>query len=170
MVKVTDPDHKKTPNKPDNSPDDRLGLPTPVMVYKDDREDKLEKVKTWNKLDESGITMTHDTVVCPSADEDGLSAIYVNMDSKALLKHCSSLKTAEAIEIAKKRYFSAVYFHTLFLYVITKNRKYFLRQEEQDSGDKSVELVDYISDLFTNAYAEFLLNFDTQELINTLEA
>jgi len=170
MVKVTDPENKKPSNDPGDTPDDRLGLPEPVMVYKEPREDGPEKVMTWEKLDENGIDMSHETVVHPLADEDGLSAVYINMDSTALLNYRSGLRTAEAISVAEKRYFSAVYFHTLFLFAITKNRKYSLHREVNDAKDESVELTEYISDLFTNAYAQFLLSFDTQELISALEA
>ena len=92
------------------------------------------------------------------------------MDSTALLTYRSGLKTEEAISVAEKRYFSAVYFHTLFLFAITKNRRYSLHQEINDADDVSIEITDYISDLFTNSYAQFLLNFDTQELISALES
>ena len=170
MVKVTDPENKKPSNKPGETPDDRLGLPEPVMVYREPREDGPAKVMTWEKLDENGIDMSHETVVHPLADEDGLSAVYINMDSTALLNYRSGLKTAEAISVAEKRYFSAVYFHTLFLFAITKNRKYSLHREANDAVEEPVELTEYISDLFTNAYAQFLLSFDTHELISALEA
>jgi len=72
--------------------------------------------------------------------------------------------------VAEKRYFSAVYFHTLFLFAITKNRKYSMQRESNDTDDVSVDITEYISDLFTNSYAQFLLSFDTQELISALEA
>ncbi len=170
MVKITDPENKKPSKNPGDTPDDRLGLPEPVMVYKELREDGSEKVMTWEKLDENGIDMSHETVVHPLADEDGLSAVYINMDSTALLNYRSHLKTEEAISVAEKRYFSAVYFHTLFLFAITKNRKYLLHREANDAEDEPVELTEYISDLFTNAYAQFLLSFDTQELISALES
>lgn len=169
MVKVTDPENKKPSDDPGDSPDDRLGLPEPVMVYKEPREGGAN-VMTWEKLDESGIDMSHETVVHPLADENGLSAVYVNMDSTALLSYRSGLKTAEAIMVAEKRYFSAVYFHTLFLFAITRNRKYLIQREAEDTDSVSVEITEYISDLFTNAYAQFLLSFDTQELISALES
>lgn len=170
MVKVTDPEKKQPSNKPGDVPDDRLGLPEPVMVYKQPGEEETGKVVTWDQLDASGIDMSHETVVHPYADEEGLNKVYVNMDSSTLLNYRSDLKTPEAISVAEKRYFSAVYFHTLFLYAITKNRKYTLHQEASDDGKRSIEVTEYISDLFTNAYAQFLLSFDTQELISALEA
>lgn len=170
MVKVTDPENKKPSSDPGDTPDDRLGLPEPVMVYKEPRQDGPSNVMTWEKLDENGIDMSHETVVHPFADETGLSAVYVNMDSSALLNYRSGLRTPEAITVAEKRYFSAVYFHTLFLFAITRNRNYVIQREMEDTNGVSVEITEYISDLFTNAYAQFLLSFDTQELINALEA
>ena len=50
------------------------------------------------------------------------------------------------------------------------NRKYLIQREAEDTDSVSVEITEYISDLFTNAYAQFLLSFDTQELISALEA
>jgi len=170
MVKITDPENRRPSKDPGDTPDDRLGLPEPVMVYKQARDGLSGKVMTWEKLDQSGIDMSHETVVHPLADEDGLGSVYINMDSTALLNYRSGLKTEEAISVAEKRYFSAVYFHTLFLFAITKNRRYSLHQEVNDADDVSIELTDYISDLFTNSYAQFLLSFDTQELISALES
>ena len=88
------------------------------------------------------------------------------MDSKVLLSHRSKLTGESVIDIAEKRYVSAVYFHTLVLYTVTKNRKYSLQQGE-DERNKSVP--EYISDLFATFYAQFLLNFDMQELVTALE-
>lgn len=46
------------------------------------------------------------------------------MDSHVLKNFKSKHKEATALEVADKKYISSVYFHTLFLYTITKNRKY----------------------------------------------
>ena len=70
----------------------------------------------------------------------------------------------------EKRYVSAVYFHTLFLYTITRNRKYGVVRQSANKADQSIEVTDYIADIFSTFYAQFLLNFDTQELIAALEA
>lgn len=167
QVRIADPEKPKKKEDKGPEPDERLGLPTPIMVYKDERPGE-KGYKTWDSLDESGIDMSHETVVRPIDEGEGLSTIYINMDSGALLDYRSKLTRAETIEIADKRYFSAVYFHTLFLYAITKNRKYALSQENDEQGQR-VEITDYIADLFSTSYAQFLLNFDTQELISALE-
>ena len=66
------------------------------------------------------------------------------------------------MQLADQKYIAPVYFHTLFLYTITKNLKYKFAQEE-DTGDSDVELDDYLKDLFESHYAEFLLNFSTAD-------
>ncbi len=166
MVRIGAPEKKNTDPKQGDQPDTRLGLPEPRMVYKDESRGKL----TWDRLEETGVSMNHDVVVCPLVEGNTLSAVFINMDSNALLTHRAKLTKEEAIANAEKRYVSAVYFHTLFLYTITKNRKFGIVQQKEQEDDVHVEVTDYISDLFSTFYAQFLLNFDTQELIAALEA
>ena len=167
MVRIGEPEKKNTDPKKGNQLDTRLGLPQLHMVYKDESRGK----PTWDSLEEASVSMNHDVVVYPLVEGDTLSAVYINMDSNALLSHRTKLAKEEAIATAEKRYVSAVYFHTLFLYTITKNRKFGIVQQKEDEGtEESVEVADYISELFGTFYAQFLLNFDTQELIAALEA
>ena len=142
-----------------------LGLPKLVRVYRDDQKGDL----TWEALENQGVEMDHDIVVHPDIDDDVLTNIYVNMDSSVLLNHRSSLKTQEALEVAEKRYISAVYFHTLFLYTITQNRRYTLQREVDGYRNDDVHVRDYLKDLFANHYAEFLLTFEMGQLIAALE-
>ena len=167
MVRIAAPKKKKTDPQKGDQRDNQLGLPQLMMVYKDASRGN----PTWDSLEGTGVSMNHDVVVFPLVDGDKLSAVYINMDSNALLSYRAKLTKEEAIATAEKRYVSAVYFHTLFLYTITKNRKYgFVQQKEQESGEVEVDVTDYISDLFGTFYAQFLLNFDTQELMAALEA
>ena len=165
MVKISAPEKKPKEPKKGDQPDNRLGLPQLHMVYKEPRPDGL----TWDTLEDKGIEMHHDIVVHPLVDDESLSDVYINMDSQVWLSHRAKLTKEEAITVAEKRYVSAVYFHTLFLYTITKNRKYTLTQEGQEDT-QDVEITDYIADLFQTFYAQFLLNFDMQELIAALES
>ena len=162
LVKISEPE--KTPKKPKKGeePDTRLGLPKFVMVYQDQDRGKM----TWAKLEQNGIEMNHDIIV-QLLEEDSLKTVYINMDSNVLLSHRSKLVGESAIDIAEKRYVSAVYFHTLVLYTITKNRKYRIHQGE---GEQDKSIPEYISDLFSTFYAQFLLNFDMQELVAALDA
>ena len=166
-VKITQPEKKKQPGKKKNEePDNQLGLPKMRLVAKDATKGEM----TWEQLEVSGISMNHDRVVYPFVDDNVLETIYINMDSSVLLSHHTKLKAQEAIETANKRYISAVYYHTLFLYSISKNMKFGIVQHKNgDDNHDTVELNEYLADLFQNHYAQFLINFDTQELIAALE-
>ncbi|MGQ4808292.1 hypothetical protein NKDENANG_01673 [Candidatus Entotheonellaceae bacterium PAL068K] len=166
MVRIAMPEKNRTDPKKGDQPDNRLGLPQLHMVYKDESRGK----PTWDSLAGAGISMDYDAVVHPLVEGDTLNAIYINMDSNALLSHRARLTKEEAIATAENRYVSAVYFHTLFLYTITKNRKYGIIRQNEESAEVNVDVTDYISDLFRTYYAQFLLNFGTQELIAALEA
>ena len=164
MVKISAPAKVPIERKKGSETDSRLGLPKLHMVYKDSNQGGI----TWEKLEEGGISMDHDVVVHPLVNSESLSDVYINMDSNVWLSHRSKLAKEEAIIVAEKRYVSAVYFHTLFLYTITQNRNYGVTQGHGED-QRHVETTEYISDLFQTFYAQFLLNFDTQELISALE-
>ena len=166
MVKITAPEKKAKETKKGDQPDSRLGLPKLQMVYEKSHQDHI----TWEQLEEQGIVMNHEVVVYPLVDGESLSVVYINMDSSVWLSHKAKLAKEEAITVAEKRYLSAVYFHTLFLYTITKNRNYSIVGQHESEGKQDVEITDYIADLFQTFYAQFLLNFDTQELVAVLDA
>ena len=124
----------------------------------------------WEQLDEKGIEMDYSVVMHPLVEGETLDAIYLNMDSNVLKNYKSKWKSAESLEVADKRYISAVYFHTLFLYMITRNRKYTIYRGQEDKPDEEVDLTEYLKDIFQSYYSEFLLNFEMSELIASLEA
>ena len=166
LVKITDRERPKKPAP--QGPEERtpqLGLPKLVRIYKDKGKGDL----TWEALENQGVDMDYATIVHPAIDDDVLTKIYVNMESKVFLNHRSSMKSQQAITVAEKRYISAVYFHTLFLYAITQNRKYRLQRDADDGHTDDVPVVDYIKDLLSNHYAEFLLTFEMDQLITALE-
>lgn len=78
-----------------------------------------------------------------------------------------SARSAEAVELAERRFVSTIYFHTLFLFAATKSRRYALQRSEGDDS-VDVEVADYVADLFGSAYAQFLLTFDTADLVDAL--
>lgn len=166
LVKITDPERKEEKKaEGKDEPDTSLGLPRLVLVYKEAAKGDV----TWEHLEGQGIEMDHGSIMYPFVEGDVLSTIYVNMDSAVLLKHRSKLTTAEAIGVAERRYLSSVYFHTLFLYMITRNRKYQVVRTKENEQDEPVDLIEYLKDLFQSYYAEFLLNFEVQELVAALE-
>lgn len=111
--------------------------------------------------------MGNGTVVIPFAEEgDKLSHVFINIDSTVLRDFNAKAKSEEAIELGRNRYISAVYFHTLFLFSITKSRNYEISRGTEKAD--AVEVTEYISDLFNSSYAQFLLNFETGDLVEAL--
>ena len=166
-VRITAPEEPPKPRKDKNSREDRkLGLPALKRVHRSGEGEQL----TWEQAENSGISMDHDVIVHLESDGDKLAAIYVNMDSRALLTERQKATSEEAISVVEKRYISAVYFHALFLYTITKNRRYALARGDGAEGKTDTEVSEYIADLFSNHYARFLMSFDTRELLAALDA
>lgn len=158
-------DQKQKEHKPkeEEKKEEQIGLPKYHLVKEENLEG--ESYLTWESIENIGKTMDIDTVMLPlTEDGETLSAIYINLDSKVLKNYRSKLKGLEERSFAEKKYIATTFFHTLFLYTITKNRKYSLQKE---NGEEL--LVDeYIEDLFQSYYASFLLNFDIGDLIDTI--
>lgn len=161
LVRITDPERAPPRKVPDVEPP--LGIPELVLCSKDGGEGR----KSWDEIAEAGVDMGYEVVVYPFVDDDKLARIYVNVDSRVLKDFNGGAKSPEAVEIAERRYISAVYFHTLFLFATTKSRKYDLRRGEGETAT-DVEIAEYVSDLFSSSYAQFLLNFDTADLLEAI--
>ncbi|ANO53255.1 hypothetical protein BA177_13890 [Woeseia oceani] len=159
-------DKKQTPKTtPDPEKDeDNIGLPRLQEVF----EAPKEGFKCWGDLD--FVEMDFSTVMHPFVEGDKLDAIFVNMDSSVLKTYKSSLRSEEQLMVADKRYVSAVYFHTLFLYMISKNRNYQITKPKTDDANslEDVDLSEYLKDIFDSYYSEFLLNFEMSTLMETL--
>lgn len=158
-LKIVDPEGMKenVPNKPEDD-FESIGLPELVKVKQDQ----------WGKLEDIGISMDHNTVLYPVGEGDKLEKIYVNLDSHVFLSHRTKLKNEDQILTAQKKYLSSVYFHSLFLYMITKRKNYSLKSMD---GDKEVDITidEYIRDVFDSYYSDFLLNFGMEQLMGALE-
>ena len=162
LVKITDPEKKPPREKKDEAPP--LGIPELVICS----EKGGDGFKSWHEISESGIEMEDfRDVVYPVVDGDKLSQIIINIDSTVLKDFRGSAKSTEASELAERRYISAVYFHTLFLFATTESRRYKLTRGEDEKRD-DVPLADYVADLFKSSYAQFLINFDTADLLEAL--
>ena len=163
-LKVVAPQPKPKDVKKEEPKEEPPGLPDYVLAYKDDPQ--TPNSITWDKLAEVPIEMDFDDVMHPVLTSDGnLAKMFINMDSRVLRNHFSKQTglSVENKELAEKKYISSVYFHTIFLFSITKNRKYELKQ-----GDKDVDVGDYLKDVFSSYYADFLLNFGTEQLMSSL--
>ena len=166
-VKIVEPHAKpKEVKKPEEEEEPPMGLPDYVLVYEFAPEEDPEAM-TWEKLGGADIPMNFEDVMHPYVNGDAqLEKIFINMDSRVLRNYVSKQGAigVDQKELAEKRYISSVYFHSIFLYSITKNRQYAVKRGEQE-----VEIDDYLRDVFSSYYSEFLLNFGTEQLMASLE-
>lgn len=157
------PKIKAPKEEEDNEP---LGLPNMIFAYKEP-DGKAENVVAWENVEvATGLGMDITTVMVPEAEGDNLKSIFINMDSSVLKNFVSKYKNPneEQLTIANRKYFTAVYFHTLFLYTITKNRGYQINQKMENSDKfEEVDLGQYLKDLFDHYYSTFILNFGGME-------
>ena len=165
-VKIVEPNKEpKEVKKPEQEDEPPMGLPDYELVYETAPEEN-PNAKTWESIAAGGVEMDWGTPMYPSIGEDGnLETVFINMDS-SVLRNFISRQGAIGVdqkEISEKKYISSVYFHTIFLFSITKNKKYELKQ-----GEKEVDLQDYLKDVFSSYYCEFLLNFGMEDLMSTM--
>lgn len=158
LVKITDQQASKTKQPKEEDINDSLGLP------------KLHRIKQeqWDQIESKGIEMDFDTVMQPMSEGDQLQEVYINLDSHVFLNHKSKLKGEEQIMIAERKYISSVYFHTIFLYMISKRRKYSFAIDKEGEQE-TVTIDDYIKDVFDHYYSDFLLNFGMEQLMGALD-
>lgn len=173
-VRVSEPKAPPQPSpKPAKEEIPSLGLPELIYVYQEQRPERNDGL-TWNQVGEV-IEMNHDVVMYPMVNGEKLEKVYINMDSRVLKNFKAKTRnpSQEQLEIADKRYIASVYSHTLFLYSITKARKYEIVQEENgtdsnNNASSDVDLETYLQDLFDSYYAEFLVNFGFDEIMQLL--
>ena len=157
---------KEKEPKPEVPDVPQIGLPEMVLLYKDERDG----VRTWNDVEASGIYFDETEIMATdNNDKDELEKIFINMDSSLLRTYKSKIDGDEALQIADNKYISQVYFHTLFLYSILKQKKLRFSIDEPQ-GEKTMEVDDVLRDLFKSSYGEFLLRFGgTEELIAAID-
>ena len=150
------PEPSSIPKKMENL---SLGLPDLKLVYK----------KDWEKFEDVG-EMDYSTIMYPNVEGEKLETIYINMDSSVLknFKSKTANPSQEYLDAVDQRYISSVYFHTLFLYSITKAYKYKIMQEKYPN-DSEIDIDVYLRNLFESHYAEFLLNFGPDNTIPFME-
>ena len=165
-VKIVSEEKQKDKKPKDDKDDEPLGLPQLIFMYKEpiDRDGKVswEDAETATNLDD----IDYSTVMVPDAEGDTLNKIFVNMDSSVLKDFLKKYKNPnqDQLEIANRKYYSSVYFHTLFLYTISKNRGYEIKQKIEGKNElEHVDLGQYLKDLFDHYYSTFILNFGGME-------
>lgn len=163
LVKIQAPNQKKekTPKKEEEF--ENPGLPEFQLVY----EKTKKGFATW---EETGVEMDSKMVMYPIASGEQLEKIYINMDSNVLKRFISNVKNinAEQKELQEKKYISAVYFHTLFLYTITQNRNFSISQTSENGESEDKDISEFLQDLFDSYYTEFILNFGGKDLVDVL--
>ena len=164
IVQITDQDKKPKKAPEPKGDEDNIGLPRVQQVFRLPKDG----FQCWEEL--GFVDMGYSTVMYPVVEGEKLDMIVVNMDSTVLKNFKSKLRSEEQMRAADKRYVSAVYFHTLFLYTISKNRKYQIQKPKTDDAEPydDVELSEYLRDIFDSNYSEFLLNFEMNTLIESL--
>lgn len=169
-VKVSEPKASPQPSpRSEKKETPSLGLPDLKFAYKEEKQERNGEL-TWEQVAlATGEEMDHGTVMYPMVNGEKLEAVYINMDSTVLKNSKAKTRNAnqEQLETADKKYIASVYSHTLFLYSITKAHKYEIVQEENGT-DSGVELGAYLKDLFDSYYAEFLLNFGFDEIMQLI--
>ena len=169
-VKVSEPKAPSEPSpKPEKNETPTLGLPDLIFAYREERPERNGGL-TWEQVEEAtSEEMDHATVMYPMVNGEKLERVYINMDSTVLKNFRAKTRNAnqEQLERANQKYIASVYSHTLFLYSITKAHKYEIVQAE-NGMDSDVELGTYLKDLFDSYYAEFLLNFGFDEIMQLI--
>ena len=169
-VKIGDKEKQKEKVKKDEETDlPEMGLPDLILVYENNPEGK-EDIKIWSEMEEgTGEQMDWDTVMFPLVKGDTLEGIYINIDSRVLKNFKAKEKniSEQQMEIADKKYISSVYFHTLFLYTITRKNNFRI-YKEVENNQEDIDLGTYLRSLFDNFYSEFILNFGVNELMASL--
>ncbi|TXN36316.1 hypothetical protein FVB32_16160 [Flagellimonas hymeniacidonis] len=165
-VKIVDAKKKDDQRPKPEDDSEPLGLPQLVFMYKEPNKKEKNQV-SWDAVEEAtGLHVDYHTVMVPAAEGDTLTSIYINMDSSVLKSFKSKYKNPnqDQLDLSNRKYFTSVYFHTLFLYTISKNRGYEIKQKVEDREElEHVDLGQYLKDLFDNFYSTFILNFGGME-------
>ncbi len=161
-IEIAQPQKENKKKEDEKEENDKIGLPELVLTAQNSTD---EKIIPWEKLNEF-TDMTYDNVMyIYSSDGEMLERIYINLDSTILKNHKSKLNNNSAREKAEKEYIAKVYFHTLFLYSINKNSKFRISRDD----NSEIDINEYLQGIFENQYTSFLINFNMNELIDTIE-
>lgn len=166
MVKISDPEQKKEKTPKKEKDEEPIGLPEMIYMYKDLPEDEKNAV-SWGDVEEAtSFAVDYRTSMVPDTEGENLNKIFINMDSTVLKDFMKKYKNpnAEQIQIAQRKYYTSVYFHTLFLYSISKNRGFQIsRKKEESDENEEITLGEYLMDVFDHYYSTFILSYGGME-------
>ncbi|MCF6297125.1 MAG: hypothetical protein L3J08_03945 [Flavobacteriaceae bacterium] len=170
FVKITNPDKPKNQNVKKEKETGLSGLPNLILAYKEKKE--IEGTASWKEAEDATTQyMEYSTTMIPQVSGETLESVFINMDSTVLKDFKSKYKNAtqNQLELADRKYFTSIYFHVLFLYTITINRKFRISVEDEDKQNENpVDLGDYLKDIFSHYYSSFILNFNSEVLMEGL--
>ncbi|UII20852.1 hypothetical protein [Fulvivirga ligni] len=163
-AKITEPEKPKQPLKKKQIDNEDLGIPELITVYENKRDGSL----SWEEVaDFISDDFNYYTVMYPQAKgESELEKVFINMESNVFKSFLSKYKNPNEHQFtySENKYKSAVYFHTLFLYAITKKRGFEISKPVDGMNSKEViDIGEYLRDVFDHYYSTFLLNFGGME-------
>ena len=161
-IEIAQPQKENKKKEDEKEENDKIGLPELVLTAQNSTD---EKIIPWEKLNEFTDMTYANVMYIYSSDGEMLERIYINLDSTILKNHKSKLNNNSAREKAEKEYIAKVYFHTLFLYSINKNSKFRISRDD----NSEIDINEYLQGIFENQYTSFLINFNMNELIDTIE-
>jgi len=166
MIKIAEKEKPKQKAPKEEDPNENLGLPQLIFTYENVEEKEKNQV-AWEDVERAtNEPVDFKTVMIPEVQGDALKTIFINMDSSVLKNYKSGIKNInqEQIDVADRKYYTSVYFHTLFLYTITKNKGYQITQKNKETDqEEDIDVGTYLKDLFDNYYSVFILNFGGME-------
>ncbi len=165
FIKIAEKQKEKQAKEEKEDKADMVGLPELRLCY-ESKEEKDEGVSWDDAHAATGQIMKHSTVVCIGASDNMLEQIFINMESSVLrdFRSKNKNKNEEQIQIINKKYYTSVYFHVLFLYTITLNRKFRITNEMEEDIDVGA----YLQDIFSNFYTTFILNYGSDVLLESI--
>jgi hypothetical protein len=169
LVKIADTEKPKKTKVEKESESNMSGLPDLVLAYKEKKDS--EGTVCWEDVENAtNQGMDYETSMIPMVSGNVLEKVFINMDCGVLKDFKSKDKNASQskIELADRKYYTSIYFHVLFLYTITINRKFKISVEQENETEEEVNLEDYLKDIFSNYYSSFILNFNSEVLMEGL--
>jgi len=152
---------------------DLPGLPNVILVGRSRCEGDGVSV-SWDEAFARGCQRNFDesVVVYPLMADGRVDAVFINMDS-AVLERMRTERRGESEEqyrILTNQYIASMYLHTIVVCGGMSGAGYTMRKPdaEQKGAQSEVDLSDFVTDLFSGGYADFLLRFGSRSLLDAL--
>ncbi len=149
------------------------GFPPPVLIGRELREGSDVKL-TWADAAGKGIGKLVDEslIVYPLMSDGRIECVFINMDSSVIEgQRVEGNRTVEQCRLLDNQYIATVYLHAVLLCCGMGAQGYsMMRPDPLEMGvSAQVDVSDFIADLFSDGYAEFLMRFGSTSLADLLE-